>query len=79
MRTKLTCLTALFGAAAAAVGVLSAPVAGASVDSCAASKSPTLCHSPGNVQINDAPPPVNFDPYGGYGLALGGTGIFPGR
>src|ERR1700754_4928278 len=29
------------------------------------------CQSPGNVQIYDSPPPVNYEPYGGYGMALG--------
>ncbi len=72
MRTKLTYFTALFGATAVAVAVLTAPLAAADGgNSCSASESATVCHSPGNRQINDAPPPVNFDPYGGYGLALG--------
>jgi hypothetical protein len=72
MGTKLACLTALFGATAAVVAVLTAPFAAAAGGtSCSAGESATLCHSPGNVQINDAPRPVHFDPYGGYGLALG--------
>jgi hypothetical protein len=80
MRTKLTYFTALFGTTAAAVAILAAPVAAAAVgNSCSAGGSTTVCQSPGNAQINDAPPPVNFDPYGGYGLALGGGGILPGR
>jgi len=24
-----------------------------------------VCQTPGNVEINDAPPPVSFYPYGG--------------
>lgn len=44
-----------------------------------ATESATVCQSPGNVQLNDAPPAVNFHRYGGYGLALGGGGILPGR
>jgi hypothetical protein len=80
MRTKLTYFTALFGATAAAVAVLAAPVADAATGNpCSASRSATVCHSPGNAQINDAPPAVNFHPYGGYGLAIGGGGILPGR
>jgi hypothetical protein len=80
MRTKLTYFTALFGATAAAVAVLAAPVAAAATEnSCSAAASPTVCQSPGNAQINDAAPPVNFHPYGGYGLALGVGGILPGR
>ena len=80
MRTNLTYITALFGAAAAAVAVLAAPVAAAATGQpCSATGSKTVCRSPGNAQINDAPPAVNFHPYGGYGLALGGGGILPGR
>jgi hypothetical protein len=72
MRTKLTYFTALFGATGAAVAILAAPVAAAAAgNSCPASESATVCHSPGNVQINDAPPSVDFHPYGGYGRALG--------
>ena len=78
MRTKLTYFTALFGATAAAVAVLAAPVAAADPgQSCSASSangSGTMCQSPGNAHINDAPPSVGFFPYGGYGPALGVTG-----
>jgi hypothetical protein len=71
MRTKLTFFTALFGATAA-VAILAAPVASAAAgNSCFASESANVCHSPGNTQINDATPQVNFHPYGGYGFALG--------
>jgi hypothetical protein len=77
-RTKLTSLTALCGAGAAAVAFLAAPVAAADPgQSCSASSangSGTVCQTPGNAQINDTPPPVSFFPYGGYGLALGVTG-----
>jgi hypothetical protein len=80
MRTKLTYITALFGAAAAGVAILAAPVAAAAAGQpCSATESGTVCQSPGNTQINDATPPVNFYRYGGYGLALGGGGILPGR
>ena len=74
MRTKLTYFTALFGATAAAVAILAAPVAAAATGTCSASGSAKVCQSPGNAQINDATPPVNFHPYGGYGLALGIAG-----
>ncbi|HEY6574377.1 MAG TPA: hypothetical protein VI029_05485 [Mycobacterium sp.] len=77
MRSKLTYLTALFGATAAAVAILAAPVAAADPgQSCSASRDNgpgTACESSGNAQINDAPPPVRFLPYGGYGPALGVT------
>ncbi len=80
MRTKFTYITALFGAAAAAVAILAAPVAAAAAGQpCSVTGSATVCQSPGNVQLNDAPPAVNFHRYGGYGLALGGGGILPGR
>jgi hypothetical protein len=80
MRTKLTYLTALFGAAAAAYSVLAAPVAAAAAGQpCSVTGSETVCQSAGNAQVNDAPPPVNFYRYGGYGLALGGGGLLPGR
>ena len=34
----------------------------------------TICQSPGNVQINNAPPPVQYHPYGGMPFLLGGHG-----
>jgi hypothetical protein len=55
MRTKLTYFTALFGATAAAVAILAAPVAAAATGNpCSASGSRTVCLSPGNAQIKDA-------------------------
>jgi hypothetical protein len=33
-----------------------------------------VCQSPGNVQLDDSPPPVSYDPYGGEGFLLGGYG-----
>lgn len=80
MRTKLAYVTALFGAGAAAVAVLAAPVAAADAgQSCSADGSGSICQSPGNAQINDAPPPVNFYPYGGDAFLLGGRGYRVGR
>ena len=38
---------------------------------CAADGVGTECQSPGNVEINDSPPPVSFDPYGYDGLLIG--------
>jgi hypothetical protein len=77
MRTRLTYFAALFGATAAAVAFLAAPVAAADPgQSCYANRASgpgTMCESPGNAQINDAPPPVAFLPYGGNGPALGIT------
>ena len=79
MRTKLAYVTALFGAGAAAVAIFAAPVAAADTgQSCSAEGSGSICQSPGNAQINDAPPPVNFYPYGGDAFLLGGGGGFRG-
>ncbi|MDT5334285.1 MAG: hypothetical protein QOF31_5582 [Mycobacterium sp.] len=71
MRIKLTYITPLFGTAAAAAAILAAPIAAADTgQSCSASGSGTICQSPGNAQINDAPPPVNYYPYGGEAFLL---------
>jgi hypothetical protein len=68
---KLTCITPLFGTAAAAVAILAAPIAAADTgQSCSSDGPGTICQSPGNAQINDAPPPVNFYPYGGEAFLL---------
>ena len=78
MRIKLNYLAALLAAGAVAVAIGAAPIAAAAPSpiqqSCATDGAGTECQSPGNVEINDSPPPVSFDPYGGYGLALGGFG-----
>ena len=77
---KRTHLTALVGGAAAAVAIFAAPVAAAQTgQSCTSDGSGTLCQSPGNAQLNDSPPPVNFYPYGGEAFLLGGGGFRVGR
>ena len=63
-------LATLVGAAAVAAAIAGAPLAAAEPnqpeESCeTAGASSTVCQSPGNVEINDAPPPVDFYPYGG--------------
>jgi hypothetical protein len=63
-------LTTLAGGAAVAAAIAWAPLANAEPDqpqeSCeTAAQSSTVCQTPGNVEINDAPPPVAFYPYGG--------------
>jgi uncharacterized membrane protein YgcG len=82
MRIKLSYVTPLLGAAAAAVAISAAPIASAADNgpqqSCGASGTGTVCESPGNVQINDAPPAVGFYPYGGEAFLLGGGGGFGG-
>ncbi len=64
----------LLSAAAIAAAIGGAPIAAAGPnsgpnqpgESCAtAGASSTVCQSPGDVEINDAPPPVSFYPYGG--------------
>jgi hypothetical protein len=63
-------LITLIGGAATATAIALAPLAAAEPDqpqeSCeTAASSSTVCQTPGNVEINDAPPPVDFYPYGG--------------
>jgi hypothetical protein len=79
MGIKLGYFTPILGAAAVATAIFAAPIASAasgsdapaqSQQSCAGSGSGTVCQSPGNVQINDAPPPVQFYPYGGEAFLL---------
>jgi hypothetical protein len=71
MRIKLTYITALVGTAAAAVAILAAPIAAADTgQTCSAVGPGTICQSPGNAQINDAPPPVSYYPYGGEAFLL---------
>jgi hypothetical protein len=77
MRSKIGYLTTLLGGAVA-LAILAAPIAAASPDpapapsqpSCTASGGGTICQSPGNAQINDAPPPVQYYPYGGDAFLL---------
>jgi hypothetical protein len=80
MRMKLSYMTPLLGAAAAAVAFIAAPIAAAAapggpVSQCSASGVGTECESTGNVQINDTPPPVSLYPYGGDAFQLGGGGF----
>jgi len=67
MRTRN--LAMLVGAAAAAAAIAGAPLAAAGPnqpqESCnTAGQSSTVCESPGDVEIKDAPPSVTFYPYG---------------
>jgi hypothetical protein len=81
MKMKLSYLTPLLGAAAAATAIIAAPIAaaaatgpGATQQSCTPTGSGSVCQSPGNAEINDSPPPVGFYPYGGEAFLLGGYG-----
>ena len=78
---KLSLITPLLAlAGVAVVAVTAAPIAAAAPaqapvnppaqQSCATSGPGTVCQSPGNAQINDAPPPVSFYPYGGEAFLL---------
>jgi hypothetical protein len=65
----LTPFLAAAGAAAAAVAIVVAPAASADpatdpgpAQSCASLGTDTQCESPGNVQINDSPGPVQYMP-----------------
>ena len=70
MRIELTYITPLLAAGAAAVAIAAAAPAAAAAKTC----SGNICQSPGNVQINDARPPVQFYPYGDITFLLGGLG-----
>jgi len=79
MGVKLGHFAPVLGAAAVAAAISVAPIASAAPgaqaptapqQSCTGSGSGTICQSPGNAQINDAPPPVQFFPYGGEAFLL---------
>jgi hypothetical protein len=79
MRINLISVTPLFGAAAVAAAIAVAPIASAATgtpapaqpqQSCTGNGAGTICQTPGNVQINDAPPPAQFYPYGGEAFLL---------
>ena len=74
MKFKLTHLAPVLAAGAAAAAIVAAPIASAA-QSCGGGGGGTVCQSPGNVQINDAPSPVQFFPYGGEAFLLGGGGF----
>jgi hypothetical protein len=75
---QLGYFTPILGAAVAAIAISAAPLASADTStppgtlqqSCSSSGGGTVCQSPGNVQINDAPGPVQFYPYGGEAFLL---------
>jgi hypothetical protein len=79
MRIKRNYITPLLAAAAAAIAIAAAPTAAAANQVCNGSGSGVICQSPGNVQINNAPPPVSsYYPYGNMPYLLGGDGGFGG-
>lgn len=76
MSIKMRYIATILGAVVTAAAVGATPIANAETsiipnqESCAGA----VCQSPGNVQINDAPPPAAFYPYGGEAFLLGGGG-----
>ena len=76
MRIKLTHITPLLAAGAAALAIVAAPTAAAAATplpkTCVATGAGTTCQSPGNVEINNPPPAVSFYPYGTMPWLLGG-------
>jgi hypothetical protein len=77
MPIKLSYLTPLLAAGAAAAAISAAPIASAdstTQQSCNESVSGSVCESPGNVEINDTPGPMDFQPYGEDGFLIGGYG-----
>jgi hypothetical protein len=81
MGVKLTYLAPLLAAGAAAVMISAAPIASAestTQQSCNETVSGSVCESPGNVELNDTPAPMDFQPYGEDGWLIGGFGGFGG-
>ena len=64
-------ITPLLVAGAAAVAIAAAPTAAATNGQTC---SGNICQSPGNVQVNNVPPPVRYYPYGDVPFLLGGHG-----
>jgi hypothetical protein len=78
MKRGLNYIAPLLATGAAAVAIAAAPVAAAAPtapgdtsqtqQSCAnLGGTQTECQAPGNVQVNDAPPQVDYFPYAGGG------------
>jgi hypothetical protein len=74
---KFTLIAPVLAAGVAAAAIVAAPIASAdsASESCGVTGGGAVCQSPGNVQINDAPGPVQFFPYGGEAFLLGGGGF----
>jgi hypothetical protein len=85
LRIKLNYIAPLWAAGAAAVAIAAAPIAAAAPapaaaphGACDAGVSGSICDTAGDAGINDSPPPVSYDPYGGEGFLLGYGGGFHG-
>lgn len=82
MRIRWTSVTGLVAVGTAAAAIAVAPIAAAddsnpAAQTCYQNGAGTQCQSWGNAQLNDAPPPVQFYPYGGESGLLGGGGAHP--
>ena len=77
MGITLRYMAPFLGAAAVALAISAAPIASATTSIAPSQESCTgaVCQSPGNVQINNAPPAAAFYPYGGEAFLLGGGGF----
>jgi hypothetical protein len=73
MKVRISYITILMATGATAVAIAAAPTALAAM-SCDTTNAGSECQTPGNVQIDDAPPAVGFAPYGGLGMDLGIVG-----
>jgi len=73
MKIRTSYITTLLATGAAAVAIAAAPTALADTTavSCDTTNAGSECQTPGNVQIDNAPPSVGFYPYGGLGMDLG--------
>ena len=74
MKIRTSYITTLLATGAAAFAIAAAPTALADTTtgmSCDSTNAGSECQTPGNVQIDDAPPPVAYSPYGDMGLLLG--------
>jgi hypothetical protein len=76
IKGRCTYITPLLAAGAAAVAIAAATPAAAAANGQTCSGN--ICQSPGNVQINNAPPPVSYHPYGDMPFLLGDHGGLPG-
>ena len=72
--TKVTLIVSTVAAGITAAALTVAPAASAA-ESCGGTGGGTVCQSAGNVQIDDAPAPVQYFPYGGEAFLLGGGGL----
>jgi hypothetical protein len=77
MRLKLSCVAPLIAAGATAAAIAVAPIAAAAQGQASPTQlnqscvglggTQNQCQSPGNAQIYDAPPQVDYFPYAGGG------------